>query len=273
MAQVKIITPRSHRPLLGIAELVRHRRVLYFLVWRDIKVRYKQTALGAAWAVVHPLINVVVLTFVFHSLANVQSGAQGSYAAFTFGGVLPWTVFAASASRAAGALIGNAHLLGRYYFPRLALPLAACGAPLVDAMVGFVVYLILAAATGQTLAGTVAVAPLVLFMSALWGSAVGIALSAAVVWIRDIRQVLPLLFQAWMLATPVGYPASLVPDKYAFVIALNPMVGPVETFRALATGGPLPAESLVLSAVALVAVGVPSLLFFRAASQRCIDVI
>lgn len=258
---------------MGIGELFRYRRVLYFLVWRDIKVRYKQTALGAGWAVLQPLIHVAVFTFVFHGLADVRVGPDGSYPAFTMGGVLPWTLFASSATRAAGALIGNSHLLGRYYFPRLALPVAACGAPLVDAGVGFLLYLILAAATGQPLAASVLAAPLALLMSAFWGTAVGIALSAAVVWIRDIRQVLPLLFQAWMLATPVGYPASLVPKEYAFVLVLNPMVGPVETFRALATGAQLPTGSLALSAAALFAVVVPTLFFFRAASQRCIDVI
>ncbi len=239
------------------SELWRYRDLLYFLTWRDVAVRYKQTLLGFLWAVIQPLASMVVFTVFLGSLAGVPSDGI-PYPVFAYLGLLPWTYFAAAVTRGGASLVGNAHLLTRVYFPRVLVPLSAALAALVDFAIALSVLGALLAWYGLRPAPTVVLlVPLTAVMVAA-AAGVGMWLGALNARYRDVQHAVPFLMQLWMFATPVVYPASIVPAPWRPWLALNPMAGLVESYRAAALGRPLDWLSLgisVASAATLAALG------------------
>jgi len=227
-----------------------HRELLYFLTWRDIKVRYKQTALGTLWAVLQPTLTMLVFAIFFGRLAKMPSD-DIPYPVFVFCGLLPWQLFTYALTSSANSLVANEHLVTKVYFPRLILPVSSVLAGLVDFAIAFLVLLLLMAYYGIVPTGAVFFLPLFVALDLATAIAVGLGLSALNVRFRDVRHALPFLTQFWMFATPIAYPSSLVPEKFRVIFGLNPMAGVVEAFRWALLGGPAPGPMLLVSVVAV----------------------
>jgi lipopolysaccharide transport system permease protein len=220
----------SHRMRLNLRDLWDYRELLYFLIWRDIKVRYKQTALGAAWAVIQPVLTMLVFTVFFGRLAKVPSDGI-PYPVFVYTALLPWQLFLFALTESSNSLVQSKNLITKVYFPRLIIPLAAVLAGLVDFAVAFVLLLGLMVYYHITPTGAVAWLPVFLLLTLGTALSVGLWLSALNVKYRDVRYTIPFLAQFWMFATPVAYPSSLVPEPWREWYGLNPMAGVVEGFR------------------------------------------
>ncbi len=232
---------------LNWRELWRHRELLYFLTWRDITLRYKQTALGVLWALIYPILSVGVFSIFFGRIANVASDGV-PYALFSFAGLLLWIYFANTIGRCSSSLVGNAHMLNKVYFPRLLLPVAALFPGFVDF---FVAGTVLAGALvyhGRVPAvGAIFGVPAILFGTAMLSLGIGMGLGALNVRYRDVNNGISFILQMWMFATPVLYPVSLVSEKYRWIVGCNPMVGYVEAFRSVLFGLPLDGQLLSMS--------------------------
>ena len=242
------IEPRKRWAALNLRDLWAYRELLYFLMWRDIKVRYKQTVLGAAWAIIQPLVTMIIFTYFFGKLARVPTDGV-PYPIFFYTGLLLWTFFSNGVTNGANSLIGNSNLITKVYFPRLIIPAAAVGAGLLDfaiasvLLIGLLIYYGFSAALSYLM-----VLPLVL-LTTLFALGVGIWLSALNVKYRDVRYALPFLIQIWMFLSPIIYPSSLVPQEWRWVLSLNPLTGLVESFRASLFGRELPWLALAYSGV------------------------
>lgn len=267
-----IITPSRGWPALRLKELWDYRELLYFLVWRDVKVRYKQTAFGVAWAVLQPLLAMFVFSLFFGRLARMDSDGV-PYPVFNLAGLVPWTFFVFGLTEAANSLVASRHLITKVYFPRLAVPLAPVIAGLIDLAIAFVLLLVVmrwyGIAPGMR---TFLLLPLLLlaFATALGA---GLWLAALNVQYRDVRYVLPFLTQLWLFATPVVYPSSLVPAHWRAVYGLNPMVGVVDGFRWALLGGPAPGATIVASSIAALALAITGALYFRRMERRLADIV
>jgi len=258
---------------LNLQALWRYRELLYFLMWRDVKVRYKQTALGASWAVLRPVLTMVVFTVIFGHVARIPSDGV-PYPIFSYCGLLPWTFFAYAMGQAADSLVGNANLISKVYFPRLVIPIAASLAGLLDFAIAFVVLLGMMIVYGVTPTPAVITLPLFLLLALAAALAIGIWLSALSVQYRDVRYAVPFLTQLWLYATPVAYPASLIRGKAHLIYSLNPMAGVVEGFRwAILGKGGLDGLSLALSGSVTVLVLISGLFYFRRMEQQFADVV
>jgi lipopolysaccharide transport system permease protein len=223
--------PPGRWPRLGLQEIWEYRDLLYFLVWRDIKVRYKQTALGAAWAILQPVLATSVFSVFFGRLAKVPSDGV-PYPVFAFAALLPWQLFAFCMAESATSLVTNQNLIKKVYFPRLIIPLATVLAGLVDFGVAFVILLVVMFSYGIVpAASSIALLPVLVIFTVAAALSVGLWLSALNVQYRDVRYTLPFLAQIWMFATPVVYSSNLVPPKWRVLYGLNPMAGTVEGFR------------------------------------------
>ena len=277
---VTIIEPRRGWLMPDWREMIEYRELLYFLVWRDVKVRYKQTVLGVAWAVLQPLFSMLVFTVIFGSFAKIPSDGY-PYAVFVYAGLLPWTFFSSAVSIGGTSLINQQHVLTKIYFPRLFVPSAAVGAALVDLAISFGVYAVILAvyaafpAEGMKSAalswGLLAVPPLVLLtvMTALGCSWL---LAALTVTYRDFRYVVPFLMQAMMYVSPVIYPVSIVPDRYQWLLALNPMAGIIDGYRSAILGKEWNLTTLGVSAAMTVAIFLYGLFYFRKTERRFADI-
>jgi lipopolysaccharide transport system permease protein len=227
------IRPAGRWPKLEPKELWHYRGLLFFLVWRDIKVRYAQTVLGAGWAVLQPVLTMAVFTVIFGRFANIPSDGV-PYSVFSLAALVPWTYFSAALSGASTSLVSSANLLTKVYFPRLVVPLAPVFAGLVDLAIGIVILLVFMLANGITPApAALVIIPVLVLGMILTAAGVGSWLAALNVQYRDVKYVTPFLVQVWMYASPIVYPLSLVPERYRTIYALNPMVGVVEGFRAV----------------------------------------
>src|SRR5277367_585708 len=237
LAEVPVlrITPPSRWWVLPFDELWAYRGLLYFFVWRDIKIRYKQTAIGAAWAVLQPLLTMLVFTLFFGRLAHIPSGGL-LYPIFYYSALLPWMYFAAALQNATSTIVENQRLITKVYFPRLALPLASVLSGLVDFGVSFLMFVAIMAYYGIRPGAAVLWLPVFLLLAILTALGVGLWLSALNAIYRDVRYVLPFLVQFWMFASPVVYSSSLVPVKWRWLYGLNPMAGVIEGFRWSLTG-------------------------------------
>ena len=264
----------AQQPAAGTAiEAWRRRELLSFLVWRDVKVRYKQTALGVAWAVLQPLATMVVFSIFFGQLAQMPSDGV-PYPLFAFAALVPWSYFASAMAQGSNALLASQALVSKVYFPRILIPLAAVVTPLVDAGVSLVVLGALSAWYGHV--PSLALVWLPAFVALAVATAFGVVLflSAVNVVYRDVRYVLPFLTQIWMFATPVAYPASLLPDQWRWIYALNPMVAVVEGFRwALLGTTVLDARMLAASVSAAGFAVVLGIWYFRRLEATFADVI
>jgi lipopolysaccharide transport system permease protein len=257
---------------LRLGELWKYRELLYFLVWRDIKVRYKQTALGAAWAVLQPLLTMIVLTVFFGRLAKIPSNGV-PYPLFAYTALLPWQLFAFALTESANSLVGNQSLITKVYFPRLIVPLASVLAGLVDFGISFVVLLILMSYYRIVPTATIVVLPLFIILAVATALSVGLWLSALNVQFRDVRYTIPFLTQFWLFATPVAYPSSLVPERWRVWYGLNPMTGVVEGFRwALLGKARSPGTSLWVSVLVVVLLLVGGLAYFRRMESTFADI-
>jgi lipopolysaccharide transport system permease protein len=225
------IKPDQLRFAFNLRELWIYRELLVFLIWRDIKVRYKQTLLGAAWAILQPLLTTLVFTLFFGVLAGVSSD-NVPYPVFAYAGLLPWTFFANSVTQSSNSLVGNANLITKVYFPRIIIPSAAVGAGLVDFAIAFVVLVGLMIYYRVEVTWGILMLPVLALHITFFSIAVGMWLSALNVKYRDIRFVLPFLIQLWMFVSPVIYPASMIPEKWRWLLMLNPLTGIIENFRA-----------------------------------------
>lgn len=267
------IRPSSGWVELRLDELWAYRELLYFLVWRDIKVRYKQTALGAAWAIIQPLLTMVVFSMFFGKLAKVPSDGV-PYPIFSFAALVPWTFFATGLTLSSQSLVGSANLIKKVYFPRLAIPIATVLSGVVDFVLAFGVLLVMMAFYGVMPTANVVWLPLFLLLALVTSLATGLWLSALNVQYRDVRYVVPFLTQIWLFATPVAYPSSLLEEPWRTVYGLNPMVGVVEGFRwALLGTGAAPGPMLLVSSLAAVAMLVSGTYYFRRMERTFADVV
>ncbi len=255
-----------------VTELLAYRELLFFFVWRDVKVRYKQTVLGAAWAIVQPLMTMVVFTVFFGRLARVPSDGL-PYPVFSLMALVPWTYFASALSACSTSLTGYQHIISKVYFPRLLVPFAAVIAPLVDFAIGFVILAAMLAWYGIVPAASIVWLPALLLLAVATAAGVGVWLAALNVRYRDVRYVVPFAVQLWMFATPVAYPASLVPERWRAVYYLNPMAGVIEGFRWALAGGPPPGALTLVSATVVVALIIGGSLYFRRVEGTFADVI
>jgi lipopolysaccharide transport system permease protein len=268
-----VMEPSKGWASLRLREVWHYRELLYFLIWRDIKVRYKQTALGAAWAILQPFLTMVVFSIFFGRLANVPSDGV-PYPVFSYAGLLPWQLFAFGIAQAGNVLVTNQNLITKVYFPRLIMPLAAVLSGLVDFAIAMVVLVALMLYYGIVPTVAIMTLPFFVLLAIATSLSVGLWLSALNVRYRDVRYIIPFLTQLWLFVTPVAYPASLVPEQWRFLYGLNPMAGVVEGFRwallgTQSTVGPL----VLLSSLVVSVLLVTGLLYFRRMERTFADIV
>jgi lipopolysaccharide transport system permease protein len=267
------IQPSKGWVSLRLRELFEYRELLYFLVWRDIKVRYKQTALGASWAIIQPFFTMVVFSVFFGKLAKMPSDGV-PYPIFSFAALVPWTFFATSLTGSSNSLVGSANLIKKVYFPRLAIPIATVLSGLVDFAIAFVMLIGLMLWFGVSVTANVLWLPLFLLLALVTALGVGLWLSAMNVKYRDVKHMMPFLTQFWLFATPVAYPSSLLDAKWRAVYALNPMVGVVEGFRWSLLGTKTsPGSMIIVSSIAAAVLLVSGALYFRRMERTFADVV
>jgi lipopolysaccharide transport system permease protein len=269
-----LIEPSKGWVQLRLKELWEYRELLYFLTWRDVKVRYKQTLLGAAWAVIQPFFTMVVFSVFFGRLAKMPSDGI-PYPIFAYAGLVPWTFFAHGLTQSSNSLVGNSNLIKKVYFPRLVVPLSAVLGGFPDFAIAFVVLLGMMAYYGifPSLAAIVFV-PIFLTLAFIIAVGVGLWLSALNVEYRDVRYIVPFLSQFWLFATPIAYPSSLLSEPWRTLYGLNPMVGVVEGFRWVLVGTETrPASLIFASALAAVLILISGGFYFRRMERTFADVV
>jgi lipopolysaccharide transport system permease protein len=268
-----LIAPSTGWVSLKLHELWEYRELLYFLVWRDIKVRYKQTMLGVAWAIIQPFLTMVVFSVFFGRLAKIPSDGV-PYPIFSYAALVPWTFFAHGLTQASNSLVGSANLIKKIYFPRLAVPIASVTAGIVDFTLAFVVLIGMMLYYGIVPTINLIWTPLLLLLALTTALGVSLWLSAMNVQFRDVRHVVPFLTQFWLFATPVAYPSSLLPEPWRTVYGLNPMVGVVEGFRwALLGTTPAPGPIVIVSTLISLALLLGGLFYFRRLERTFADIL
>ena len=268
-----VITPAKGWIRLGLADVWAYRELLYFLTWRDIKVRYKQTALGATWAVLQPFMTMVVFSLFFGRLAQIPSEGV-PYPVFAYAALVPWTFFANGVTLSSQSMVGNSNLITKVYFPRLIVPVAAVVSGLVDFGIAMVVLFGMMAFYGIVPTWQVVTLPIFLLLALVTSLGVGLWLSALNVRYRDIRYIVPFLMQFWLFATPIAYPSTLLTEPWRTIYGLNPMVGVVEGFRwALLDTRTAPGLTTLLSAFAAVALLISGAYYFRRMEKTFADVV
>jgi lipopolysaccharide transport system permease protein len=256
-----------------VRELWRYRELLYFFVWRDIKVRYKQTVLGGLWAIIQPVAATLLFTVVFGRLGGLSKQVNGSYALFVYIGLSLWTFYANAVSLAANSLVGSSHLIAKVYFPRLLIPLASILSGLVDFAVAFAFLLVLMVVYRVPPAPQIVVLPFFVLGTMVVAAGAGVLFSALIVSYRDFRYVITFVVQLWLYATPVLYTIDIIPARWRFLYAINPMVGMVAGFRASVLGGPFPLDVVLVSIVSTMLLLAVGLRYFTAVERRFADVI
>ncbi|MGQ9858775.1 MAG: ABC transporter permease [Thermodesulfobacteriota bacterium] len=274
---VIIIRPTRGLQSLGFKQIWDYRQLLYFLAWRDVKVRYKQTLLGVLWVVLQPLVTVVVFSLIFGKLLKVPSGDL-PYPLFVLAALLPWNYFASTLNRCSTSLLGNSNLITKVYFPRVVIPLSASLSGLVDFCVAFLTLLGLIAYFGMWPGITVLLLPAFMSMAFFTAFGFGLWLSALNVRFRDVNYLVPFLVQIWMYATPIVYGSNLIPERFSWVMALNPMTAVVEGFRWSLFGGhsadvTLQGFLFLVPVIITVVTILSGALFFRSTERTFADVI
>lgn len=269
---VDIEAPGDGLRRLNLREVWVYRELLYFLAWRDVKVRYKQTVLGAAWAILQPVMTMGIFALFLGKLARVPSDGL-PYPLFSFAGLVPWTYFATAVTGGALSIVGSQQLISKVYFPRLLIPLAAAVTPLVDFAISMGTLMVLLWWYHVVPGAAIVWLPLLMLLALATAFAVSLWLSTLTVTYRDVRHIVPFFMQFWMFATPVAYPASLVPAQWRVLYGLNPMAGVVEGFRWALVGGPAPGPIIFASTVVVAVLLVTGLVFFRRAEGTFADLI
>jgi lipopolysaccharide transport system permease protein len=268
-----VIEPSRGWVSLRLAELWEYRELLYFLVWRDVKVRYKQTALGAAWAIIQPFFTMVVFSIFFGRLAKIPSDGI-PYPIFSYAALVPWTFFSNGLTQSSNSLVGSANLITKVYFPRLTIPIATVLSGVVDFVLAFGVLLGMMLYYGIVPTVNVVWLPLFLLLALVTSLGIGLWLSALNVEFRDVRYVVPFLTQFWLFATPIAYPSSLLNEPWRTVYGLNPMVGVVEGFRwALLGTNTAPGPVVAVSSIAALSLLVGGAFYFRRMEKTFADIV
>ena len=259
---------------LGLRELWQYHELLYFLTWRDIKVRYKQTVLGASWAILQPFLTMVIFTLFFGRLAKMPSDGI-PYPIFSYAALVPWTFFATGITKASNSLVGGQNLLKKVYFPRLAMPIAAVASGIVDFCLAFMVLIVMMLYFGIVPTIYILWLPLLMLLAFVTSLGVSLWLAALNVKFRDVRHTVPFIVQAWLFATPIVYPSSLIENDFWRVLyAINPMVGVVEGFRwALLGTDTAPGPMILVSSLAAVILLVGGSIYFRRVEKTFADVV
>lgn len=268
-----LLRPSRGWASLGLQELWEYRELLYFLTWRDLTVRYKQTVLGITWAVIQPFMTMLVFSLFFGRLAQIPSDGV-PYPVFSYAGLVPWMFFANSLNQSSNSLVSNANLITKVYFPRLAAPIATVLSGVVDLTFASLVLLGMLPYYGLVPTWNVVWLPFFLLLAIVSSLGVGLWLSALNVQFRDVRYAVPFLTQLWMFATPIAYPSSLVSERWAFLYALNPMVGVVEGFRwALLGTATAPGLSVAASSSVALVLLIGGALYFRKMEKTFADMV
>ncbi len=271
--KVTMIRPTSGWVSLKLRELWEYRELLYFLTWRDVKVRYKQTALGAAWAIIQPFFTMIVFSLFFGRLAGVPSDGI-PYPIFSYAALVPWTFFAHGLAQSSDSLVNSANLVKKVYFPRLVMPIASVTGGAVDFALAFLVLLGMMLYFGILPTWNIIWLPLLLLLALVTSLGVGLWLTTLNVQYRDVRYVVPFLTQLWLFATPVAYPSSLLPEPWRTLYGLNPMVGVVEGFRwALLGTNNTPKPVILASSLAALLLLVSGAMYFRRLEKTFADVV
>jgi lipopolysaccharide transport system permease protein len=272
--RVRRIQPSRGLVPIDLGELWRYHELLYYLVWRDIKARYKQTVLGGVWAILRPLVMMVVFAAIFGGLGGITSGSDVPYPLFLYAGLIPWTYFQSTLTNGAPSLLNNGSLIGKAYFPRLYAPLAAVASPLVDLVLSFVVLIGLFAYYQRLPSWHIVFLPLFILLALLSGLSIALWLAGATVRYRDIGFALPFLGQIWMYLTPVIYPASIVPERFRWLLALNPVTAVVGGTRWALLGVSAPSVgAVVVSSISTLLLVVSGLFVFRRSERTIVDMI
>lgn len=267
-----VIEPARGWRALNFKELWAYRELFLVLVQRDIKVRYKQTVLGVVWAVLQPVLTMLIFTVIFGGLAKIPSDGY-PYAIFVFAALLPWIFFANAVSASSISLVNSANMVSKVYFPRVIIPLASIGGGLIDFIISTVVLFILMFWYGVGWSANLLLAPVLLLAVVFIALGVGTLLAALTVAYRDFRFVVPFMVQIWMYATPVVYPASLVPEKWQWVVYLNPMAGVIEAFRSAFLERPFDLSSIGISLLVGVVIFIWGVAYFERVERRFADII
>ena len=270
---VKRIRPRRGWQHLNLMEVWHHRELLYFLSWRDIKVRYKQTALGAAWAIIQPFMTMLVFSLFFGKLGKMPSDDL-PYPLFVYAALVPWTFFANGLAQSSNSLVQNAAMLKKVYFPRLIIPISNVISGTVDFLFAFIVLAAMMLYYSVVPTANVVWVPFLLLLEIATALGIGLWLSATNVQFRDIRYVLPFLTQFWLFATPIAYPSSLLSEPWRTVYGLNPMVGVIEGFRwALLGTQTAPGPIIAVSALVALMILVTGAFYFRRMEKTFADIV
>lgn len=268
-----VIAPSRGWRSLNLQELWQYRELLYFLTWRDVAVRYKQTLLGAAWAIVQPVLTMVVFSVFFGKLAGMPSDGL-PYPLFSFAALVPWSFFAGGLAQSSNSLVGSANLIRKVYFPRLVVPLGSVLSGAVDFALAFLVLLAMMAYYGVRPGLAVVALPFFFLLAFVTAVGAGLWLSALNVQFRDVRHIVPFLVQIWLFATPIAYPSSLIEGGWKLVFALNPMVGVVDGFRwSLLGGAERPGATILVSSLSAVLLTVSGAYTFRRMERTFADVV
>jgi len=268
-----LISPPGSWLDLNLRELWEYRELLYFFVWRDLKVRYKQTAIGALWAILQPFLTMLVFSLFFGRLAHIPSNGL-PHSVFYYSALLPWIYFSTALHNATNTMVENQKVITKVYFPRILLPTASVTSGLVDLAFGFVVFLGMMVFYAIVPSRAILLLPFFLLLAVLTALGMGLWLSALNAIYRDVRYVVPFLIQFWMFASPVAYPSSLVPERWRWLYGLNPMAGVIEGFRWSLTGtGEPPNAMLAVSTVMVLLLLVGGVLYFHKMEGTIADVV
>lgn len=272
-----IVQPSTKITLFRFIELWEYRELLYFLIWRDLKIRYKQTLFGAAWIIFQPLISTVVFTIIFGYLIEVPSEGI-PYPVFTLTALIPWTYFASSLTKSSTSLVMNSNLITKIYFPRLIIPISAVLSGLVDLTISIVLLVLVVIAYKIKLSLSILFIPIFVFLAVITALGFSLWLSALNVKFRDVNYLVPFLVQIWMYATPVIYSPTLIPEPFRYLLALNPMTGVIEGFRWAVLGqsmGNTYSEGLLFIISMMISIGVllGGVIFFRRMEKIFADII
>jgi lipopolysaccharide transport system permease protein len=267
-----IIEPKGKLGGFQFRELWQYRELLRFLVVRDIKVRYKQTVLGGLWAILQPFMNMIVFTIFFGHLAKIPSDGL-PYPIFVYTALLPWQFFSGGIGSSGNSLVANSHLISKVYFPRMIIPAASLGAGCLDFLIAFVLLILMMFYYGIFPGVGILLFPFLMILVALASLGVGMILAALNVSYRDFRYVIPFLVQFWLFATPVIYPASLVPDKWRWLINLNPMAGLITGIRSSLLNLPIFWPDIAISGTISIGLFVIGIVYFKKMERRFADII
>ena len=267
-----VIEPSRGWVPVNLRDLWQYRDLLYILTMRDIKVRYKQTLLGAAWAIIQPLFTMLIFTLFFGKLAGMPSDGI-PYPIFAYAGLLPWTFFSNAVTNSGNSLVGNSNLITKVYFPRMIIPMASVGSGLLDFVIAFGLLVVLMFYYGVGLSINILMLPVLVILTSLLAIGVGMWMSALNVKFRDIRYALPFLIQLGMFATPIIYPSSLVPEKWRWLLFINPLAGQIEAYRAAFFGTEFNWLALGISAVITFAILIYAAITFKRMEKSFADII